>query len=320
MTNVDRRHFLETVGGGLTAALGSQLVTGAEPGPLPRRPLGKTGVDVSAMTFGGGSHFLSRINGDEARAEQLLLRALALGITSFDTAASYTFRPHERLSERIFGRVLSPYRSRTFLSTKTQARDGDGVLRSVETSLKLLRTDHLDLMQMHSLQTLDELDEIERGALPALRKLKDQKVVRFIGATGHYDPAVLKAAVERFDIDTLLMSLNASHAAHPLSMDPGKPIRGFETEVLPAARRKGVAVIAMKVMGQNTLVGDGPGEARAGELIRYALSLPVASVEIAHTSLEMLEANVAAARGFRAMTGDEMAALRERLRESRHAD
>ena len=318
MDKVNRRRFLETMGVGLTAALASPVVHGAELAPLPRRPLGKTGVDVSAFTFGGGSHFLSRIGGDEAKAEQLLVRALELGITSFDTAASYTFRPHERLSERIFGRVLSPHRARIFLSTKTQARDRDGVLRSVETSLKLLRTDRIDLVQMHSLQSFDELNEIETGALAALRKLKAEKVVRFIGATGHYDPQVLKQAVERFELDTLLMSLNAAQASHPLSMSPGRPLAGFERDVLPAARKKGVGVIAMKVMGQGTIVGEGAGRARPDELIRYALSLPVASVEIAHTSLEILEGNVAAARSFRPMRGEEKAALRRRL-EAREA-
>ena len=315
MTNVDRRQFLETMGGGLTAALVSP-VAAAQSASLPRRPLGKTGIDVSSLTFGGGSHFLSRIGGDEAQAEQLLLRALELGVTSFDTAASYTVRGQERLSERIYGRVLSPHRAKIFLSTKTQARDRDGALRSVETSLKLLKTDHLDLVQMHSLQRLDELREIETGVLAAFRKLKDEKVARLIGATGHYDPAVLKQAVERFDLDTLLMSLNAAAASHPLSMSPGQPIEGFEKDVLPAAQKKGVAVIAMKVMGQGTIVGDGGGRARAEELIRYALSLPVSSAEIAHTNLEILDANVTAARNFRPMAGDEMAALRGRLQGS----
>ena len=313
MATLDRRRFLETVGAGLTAALVSPDIAAGQTAPLPRRPLGKTGVNVSMLAFGGGSHFLSRIGGDQAKAEQLLLRALDLGITYFDTAASYTFRPHERLSEQIFGRVLSPHRARIFLATKTQARDRDGALRSVETSLKLLRTDHLDLVQMHGIQSIDEFEEIAAGVLPALRKLKDEKVVRFVGATGHYDPEVLRQAVERFELDTLLMSLNAAQASHPLSMSPGQPLAAFERDVLPAAQKKGVAVIAMKAMGQGALVGTGSDRARAGELIRYALSLPVASVEVAHTSMEILEANVAAARGFRPMSPREMAALRARL-------
>jgi aryl-alcohol dehydrogenase-like predicted oxidoreductase len=180
-------------------------------------------------------------------------------------------------------------------------------------SLELLRTDHLDLIQMHSLQSLEELDQIEApdGALGALRKLKDEKVVRFIGATGHYNPEVLYQAVERFDLDTLLMSLNAAQTTHTLSMTPGEPLEGFEKKVLPAAAKKSVGVIAMKVMAQGGLLGE--GKATPEELIRYALSLPVATVNVAHTSLEILEQNVAVAKSTKPMTGDEMAELRTRL-------
>lgn len=315
MEKLDRRHFLERLGAGLAAASILPGSIDAASDPLPRRPLGKTGVEVSVLAFGGGSHFLSRVGGDEAKAEQLLLRALDLGITYFDTAASYTFRPHERLSEKIYGRVLSPHRAKIFLSSKTPDRDRDGAMRSVETSLKLLRTDHLDLIQMHGLQTLGDVERVSApsGALAALRRLKDEKVVRFIGATGHYDPAVLRRAVERLELDTLLIPLNAAQAAHPLSMTPDKPLAAFEDEVLPAARRKGIGVIAMKVMGQGNLVGQGENRARGDELIRYALSLPVAALDVAHTSLAILEGNVAAARNFRPMSAAEIAALRSRL-------
>jgi aryl-alcohol dehydrogenase-like predicted oxidoreductase len=314
METLDRRRFLQQLGAGFAAVSIGRGLAEAQTG-LPRRPLGRTGVDVSIMAFGGGSHFLSRIGGDEGMAERLIARALERGITYFDTAASYTMRPQERLSERIYGRALRPHRSRIFLATKTPDRDRDGALRSVETSLKLLQTDHLDLIQMHGLQTAEDLERLGApdGALAALHRLKEQKVVRFVGATGHYNPAVLLQAVERFDLDTLLVSLNAAQASHPLSMTPDRPLAGFEEDVLPAARRRGVGVIAMKVMGQGNLVGPENARARSDELIRYCLSLPVAALDIAHTSLAMLEANVAAARAFRPMNGAEMAALRARL-------
>ncbi|MFQ5791636.1 MAG: aldo/keto reductase [Acidobacteriota bacterium] len=320
-TSMDRRDFLkQTVGAGLaaavTAASGSSF--GAEASGLPRRVLGKTGVPVSVLVFGGGSHFLGRVGGDEAVVEQLIHRARELGINYFDTAATYTYPPHERLSETYYGRILEPYRDEIFLSTKARERGGDGMLRSVETSLRLLRTDHIDLMQMHSLQRLEELDEIEGpdGALAALQRLKEEGVVRFIGITGHYNPEVLREAVRRLDVDTLLVSLNAAQASHPISMTPGEPLSAFEHEVLPAAVEKNLGVVAMKVMGQRILLdADEKGEARATpeELIRYVLSLPVAAAEISYTSLPILEQNVAAARNFRPMSEDEMAALRKRL-------
>jgi aryl-alcohol dehydrogenase-like predicted oxidoreductase len=309
---MDRRDFLKTaVGASLAAAALPRQLAGAA--GLPERTLGKTGAKVSVLTFGGGSHFLGRVNGEEAVVEKLIHRALELGINYFDTAAGYTFRPHERLSETYYGRILPPYRDEIFLATKAQDRDRDGLLRSVDKSLELLHTDHLDLIQMHSLQSLEELDRIEApdGALSALRKLKDEKVVRFIGATGHYNPEVLFQAVERFDLDTLLVSLNAAQASHPLSMTPGEPLADFENKVLPAAVKKGMGVIAMKVVAQGTLLGE--GKATPEELIQYALSLPVATVNIGHTSLEILEQNVAAAKSFKPMTGEEMAELRTRL-------
>jgi aryl-alcohol dehydrogenase-like predicted oxidoreductase len=309
---LDRRRFLGLLGAGLAGAAGARPIGGAA-ATLPRRVLGRTGVEVSVLAFGAGSHFLSRVGGDEAMVERLVQRALEFGITYFDTAATYSYGGEERLSERLLGRALAPHRDRIFLATKTQARDLDGALRSAERSLKALRTDRLDLLQLHGLESFEELDRIAApdGALRALERFRDERVVRFIGATGHYDPAVLRAAVERFDLDTLLVSLNAAQSAHPLSMTPGRPLPGFEREVVPAARRKKMGIVAMKVMGQGRLVGD--GRATPAELIRYALSLPVAALDIAHTSLEILERNVAAARAFRPMTPAEMAALRRRL-------
>jgi len=309
---MNRREFLSrTATAALAAGTMPLSVHGQSGGSLPRRMLGRTGVDVSTLTFGGGSHFLRRVNGERATVEILIHRALELGITSFDTAAGYTFPPHQRLSETYYGEILGSRRKEIFLSTKANDRDRDGILRSVETSLRLLRTDHIDLMQMHSLQRLAELDAIGApdGALGALRRLKEDGVIRFIGITGHYDPAVLAEAVRRFDVDTILMSLNAAQSAHPLSMTPGKPLAGFEAEVLPAALSKKMGVVAMKVMGQGQLVGEA-SRTTPRDLIRYALSLPVASVEISHTSIPILEENVAAARDFQPMKDAEMAELR----------
>lgn len=309
---MDRRDFLKTAGAGLAAAALPSEVSATG---LPMRPLGKTGERVSVLAFGGGSHFLGRVNGDEQTVEKLVHRALELGISYFDTAAAYTFRPHERLSETYFGKVLPPHRDKIFLASKSRERGGDAVRRSVEKSLELLHTDHLDLIQMHSLQELEELDQIAKpdGAWPALQRLKDEKMVRFVGATGHFNPQVLHQAIERFELDTLLVSLNAAQATHPLSMTPGQPLADFEKKLLPAAKEKGIGIIAMKVMGQGSIVGEGNGKASPEELIHYALSLPVASVDIAHTSLPILEQNVAAAKRFRPMSEAEMAELRVRL-------
>jgi len=272
-------------------------------------------VTVSVLAFGGGSHFLGRVEGEEKKVEELIHRALELGIDYFDTAAGYTYQGEERLSETYYGRILRRYRKHIFLASKAQERDRDGVLHSVETSLELLDTDHLDLIQMHGLPKLAALARVERpdGALAALRSLKEAGTVRFIGATGHYDPQVMLQAVHRFDLDTILIPLNAAQSSHPLSMTPDEPLPAFEDEVLPAAVEKGIGVIAMKVMGQGNLVGSEKRKAAPEDLIRYALSLPVATLDISHTSIAILEQNAAAARSFRPMSGGEVGALRERL-------
>ena len=130
---IDRRDFLKTtVGAGLAASASSPA--GAQPSGLPRRKLGSTGVDVSVLAFGGGSHFLGRVDGSEEKVKALIERALDLGINYFDTAAGYTHRPQVRLSETYFGRILSPHRDRIFLASKAQDRDREGMFRSVETS------------------------------------------------------------------------------------------------------------------------------------------------------------------------------------------
>ena len=126
---------------------------------------------------------------DEGAAQALLERAFALGINYFDTAGSYTRRPVERLSEKRLGEFSKGRRKEIFLATKIDPRDREGALRSVEASLKFLQTDYLDLIQIHSLSDLNDLDRIgsPNGVLAAIQQLKQQRVVRFIGITGHND-------------------------------------------------------------------------------------------------------------------------------------
>jgi len=144
---------------------------------------------VSCIGFGSGTRFCSIDNEDAAQA--LLEKAFDFGINYFDTAGSYTRRPIERLSEKRLGEFLKTRRKEIFLATKIDPRDRDGALRSVETSLKFLQTDYVDLIQIHSLNNLDDLDRIgaSNGVLSAVQQLKEQKVARFIGITGHNDGA-----------------------------------------------------------------------------------------------------------------------------------
>src|SRR4029434_8389766 len=171
-----RREFLKTTTAAMVLGAAEKALGATAPQVelLPKRRLGKTGEMVSCIGFGSGTRFCSIQ--DEDAAQALLERAFDLGITYFDTAGSYTRRPLERLSEKRLGEFSKKRRKGLFLATKIDPRDRDGALRSVETSLKFLQTDYLDLIQIHSLSDLNDLDRIGRanGVLAAVQELKDQ--------------------------------------------------------------------------------------------------------------------------------------------------
>jgi len=314
-----RRDFLKSTAafvifGAAQGALGSGQ---SQPPSLPVRPLGKTGELVSIIGFGAGSRFCSIQ--DENEAQALLERALELGINYFDTSASYTRRGGERLSEKRLGQFSRHRRKQVFLATKFDPRDRDGALRSVEKSLNFLQAGYLDLVQIHALRDHDDLIQMggPHGAVAAVRELKDQKVVRFIGITGHNDGSAMAEALRRYEFDVVLMSLNAAQAANPVAARRMEPIPAFEESALPVALQKRMGIASMKVMGQGLLVGDGAGRARSSELLRFNLSQPVASVVIGMEQKARLEENVYVARTFVPMSGNEKEKLREEVTPSR---
>ena len=313
-----RRQFLKTTAAAVVLGT-AERVTAAGAGSLPKRRLGKTAAMISCIGFGSGTRFCSIENEDAAQA--LLERAFTLGINYFDTAGSYTRRPIERLSEKRLGEFIKPRRKEIFLATKIDPRDRDGALRSVETSLKFLQTDYLDLVQIHSLSDLDDLNRIAsaNGVLAAIQQLKDQKVARFIGITGHNDGAAMADALRRYEFDTVLMALNAAQAANPIAQRKMEPIPAFESAALPVALEKNLGILSMKVMGQGMLVGSGAGRASAAELLQFNLSQPVASVVIGCEQLAPLEQNVQAAMNFTPITESAKQRLQEKVAPSRSA-
>ena len=317
-TRWSRRDFLKSTTAAvmLTAA---ETALGATPTTLPKRRLGKTGELVSCIGFGSGTRFCS-IDSEEA-AQALLERALAFGINYFDTAGSYTRRPIERLSEKRLGEFSKKRRKEIFLATKIDPRDKDGALRSVELSLKSLQTDYVDLIQIHSLSNLDDLDRISssNGVLAAVQELKNQKVARFIGITGHNDGAAMTEALRRYDFDTVLMALNAAQSANPIAQRKMEPIPAFENSALPVALQKNMGILSMKVMGQGMLVGTGAGRASPAELLQFNLSQPVASVVIGCEQLAPLEQNVQAALNFTPIGESGKQKLQEKVAPSRAA-
>ena len=283
-----RREFLKTT----TAAVvlgAAENTLGAAVNSLPKRRLGKTAEMVSCLGFGAGSRYCSIP--DEDAAQALLERAFNLGINYFDTSASYTRRGIERLSEKRLGEFSKKRRKEIFLATKFDPRDRDGALRSVEHSLKLLQTDYLDLIQIHSLSDLDDLNRMggANGAVAAVQQLKEQKMARYIGITGHNDGAAMAEALRRHDFDTVLMALNAAQSANPIAQRKMEPIPAFENAALPVALKKNMGILSMKVMGQGMLVGTGAGRASPAELLQFNLSQPVASVVIGCEQMAPLE-------------------------------
>lgn len=274
---------------------------------MPMRTLGKTGVRVSILAFGSGSRWLAY--GTEEKAHAALIKALDLGITYVDTAYAYG----NGQSETWVGKLMPQRRKQIFLATKVSARKGDEAMRIIEGSLKRLQTDQLDLLHIHSLTTPEDLAAIEAkdGVLNVIRKLRDQKVTRFIGITSHTDPMVLKTALERHDFDVTQMALNAARAgnAKGYGMVGENYPHSFEKDALPAAVQKNMGVIAMKVFAQEKLNGKAPVE----KLIGYSLSLPVTAAVVGMPDLAHIEQNIQVAKSFRPLPPDEMRQLSGRI-------
>lgn len=296
-----RREFLErlaagtAVGAGLALTSGAGSASAAARGSLPKRILGGTGVQVSILAFGSGSRWLMYKEIDKAL--EALNKAIDSGITYVDSAYSYG----DGESETRVGMLMATRRKEVFLATKIPDRGRDDFLRRFEASLKRLQTDHVDLCHIHSLRGSDDLARIEApdGALKGLLQIREQKMARFIGITSHSQGAVLAAAIERHDLNCVQMALNASRSGR------------FEELALPAARKKNLGIIAMKVMGQELLLG--PDKGKADELLRYSMSLPVTAAVVGMPTLEMIEKNIEVARTFSPFSREEMDALRGRM-------
>jgi uncharacterized protein len=304
--NISRRKFIENLGVGAAAGAGLLLTkeharAEGTSAMLPSRTLGRTGAKVSILAFGCGSRFL--MYKDEESAAAILNRAIDSGITYLDTAFAYG----DGESETRVGQVMATRRKEVWLATKIPDRTRDGFLRRLEGSLKRLKTDHVDLVHIHSLGHPDDLAKIEEldGALKGLMEAREQKMARFAGMTSHTDGEVMAKAIERHDLDCVQMALNASRNGR------------FEELALPAANKKNLGVIAMKITGQEFLVGNGSGKANMTSLLRYSMSLPVTTAVVGMPKPEMLAHNVEIARGFSPLDDQEKERIRQQVGPSR---
>jgi len=248
---------------------------------LPRRQLGQTGYAVTL--FGLGGEGVLRTYGRTLEAVRVIHRALDQGVNYCDTAPAYAG------SMDYYGAALGERRSEIFLASKTHERTRDGSLRLLEDSLRRLRTDHLDLWQLHDLRTQSDLERIfgTGGALAALVQAREEGRVRFLGLTGHHDPAILLEAMRRFAFDTVLVALNAADV-HRLPFIP---------TVLAEAARQGMGVIGMKVYAQGALLGR--DTLTPDDAMGYVLSLPgVSTVVVGCRTPAEVDDNARMARQF----------------------
>ena len=205
---------------------------------IPTRPLGKTGLDVSILGLGG---WHIRSIKDDAEAIKIMRTAIDEGITFFDNAWDY----HDGAAEELMGKALAQggYRDKVTLMTKVCARDGQGVRKQLEESLKRLQTDVIDVWQFHEINYDNDPSWIvEKGGLDEALKAQKEGKIRFLGFTGHKHPNIHMSMIDVHAWDTLQMPVNACDRYY----------RSFETTILPEAKKRNIAVIGMKSMGGGT--------------------------------------------------------------------
>lgn len=302
---VSRRRFLEAAALGVSAQAALAAERDQQTG-MPTRILGRTGARVSIIAFGGGSRFLSYEQED--KAVQAVTRALDLGISYIDTASGYG----NGLSEERIGKAIRSRRKDLWVTTKASKRNGGEARKLVEGSLKRLQTDRVDMLLIHAMIDQDDLNAIEAkdGVLNTFYKLRDEKITRFIGISCHTDPALMKTAIERHDIDCAQMALNVAHTGMtPKMVMTGSMEHSFENLALPAALKKNLGVIAIKIFGQDGLIGKAPIET----LMRYTLTLPVSTAILGMPKLEYIEENIRIAKAFQPLSKPQMIQIGQRL-------
>ncbi|MCA1759994.1 MAG: aldo/keto reductase, partial [Bacteroidales bacterium] len=299
--NFTRRDFIKATGAVTAGVILAPSVACASSAfdskGLPTIILGKTGVRIPLMVMGLGSRFMAV---DEEKGHEILETALNNGFYYWDTAASY--KNNTQFSEERIGKILSPIRSKIFLSSKVGDRKADDAKRTVETSLKRLNTDYIDLYQIHSITTEDEVKQFGAadGVLPVLQKYKEQGIIRHIGFTGHTSAIAMKLAAEMHDFDTMLIALNHQQKGEK-----------FEENPVQFAASKGMGVLAMKTIRPRETVTS----LKPDDLIRYALSLKgVTAAVVGIDKKELVTENAEIVKNFKPFDAEKMNSLRAELK------
>lgn len=275
---------------------------------MPTRSFGKTGFKIGILSLGGQATIEKQ--GTEKESEDIIHRALDLGVNYIDTAASYG-RGQSQLN---IGRVMKTRRNEVWLSTKTHKRTYDESMRLLEESLTNLQTDHLDTWQLHNVRYQEQLEQIfaNDGAIKAMEKAKSEGMVRHIGITGHYEPLVLLDAIKRYPFDQILMAVNAADV-HYLS---------FKNYLLPEVLKQGIGIVGMKVATRGRMLSSWqppkledqparmattlPGTVTIKEALEYNMTLPVSTTIIGIDNVAQIEEDIKIASEFSPLSEDEM--------------
>jgi aryl-alcohol dehydrogenase-like predicted oxidoreductase len=273
--------------------LGQDFAKAAETyGKMPMRTLGRTGLKVSMIGLGG---YHAAVPEKEEDSIAIIHRALDLGITFFDNADCYM----KGSAEERMGKGLEGHRQKVVLMTKVDQRDAKGSLETLETSLRRLRTDYVDVWQFHGVQTVAELEKIfaPNGAMETAEKAKKDGKIRFVGMTGHFDPQVHLEAVKRYPLDTIMMPTNV--------VDPH--FKSFRRTAMDEAVKRGVGILAFKTLAFGRIVSlkvTSPDEA-----LRWVWSQPISVLISGCDSLAVLNYNVYLAKTFKPMSENQQAEL-----------
>lgn len=330
---IPRRDFLKAGGALAAGMLAAKPGEAATPPAPPFNP--HTAQNMPTRLFGGTGHRVGLFSlGGQATLEQpdrqadavaIINRALDLGVNYIDTSIAYG----RGISHRYVGEVMATRRNQVFLASKSPDRTSEGVCRDLDETLAALHTDHLDLWQMHRVSTMREVEQIfaPGGAMEGFQFAKEQRMVRYLGITGHSDARVLMEMIRRFPFDTVLMAFNAADRHHG----------SFAERLLPLAVERNMGIIAMKIPARGRLLASWsppppdttaaarparPGQRQAPPLqpgtltmrdaMYYVLSHPVSTVIIGCDDVAQVEENVNLARGFEQMAETDLAAISER--------
>ena len=257
---------------------------------METRPFGKTGKSFPILSF-GGQRIVDGHGCSEEEAIEIVNTAIDRGIRYYDTAWVYSAGQ----AEARMGKVVKHRRAEMWIATKTVDTTRDGARRQLEESLTRLQTDHVDEWRLHDVHSFERLDAFtgKGGGLEAAIQARDEGMVRNISISGHRDPQVLVEALKRFPFDSSLIAVSALDHFYC----------SFAEEYLPIANAKGVATIAMKVLGLGSLTHEVPRS------LRYAFGLPVSTVIVGMESMAQLEQNLAIAESFTPLTDAERLAF-----------